>query len=145
MPTRYPRNWDFGTGVEVLVSGTRDLRGVIHHAQVVDGSTPQQVGREGLIPTPWEGSWSMEGKCRSEIEMSVQTMTEEKVPRIGLAWCGKCSHTPWRHFERIPGLPAAIQGKNLNFRVFGGAGLAPYRGPYSSTVNPTGMRLCLLQ
>ena len=44
--------WGRGRGrVEVLVQGSRDLLGGIRHAQVVDGSTRQQVGRDGLIPT----------------------------------------------------------------------------------------------
>ena len=99
------RPWD-------LVQGSRDLMQGIHHAQVVDGSTPQQVGREGLIPTSWKVSWYMEGNCQSEIGMSVQKLSKQKVPRIGFAWCGKCSHTPWHYFAPIPCLPAAIWPKN---------------------------------
>ena len=44
--------WSPGRGqVRVLVQGSRDLLGGIRHAQVVDGSTRLQLGRDGLIPT----------------------------------------------------------------------------------------------
>ena len=44
--------WGRGRGrVGGLVQGSRDLMGGIRPAQVVDGSTRLQLGREGLIPT----------------------------------------------------------------------------------------------
>ena len=56
----------------------------IHLVQVVDGSTPQQVGREGLIPTPWEVKWYIEENCRSEIEMSDLKKSKIEFPELGL-------------------------------------------------------------
>ena len=101
--------------------GSRDLLGGIRHAQVVDGSTLQQVGREGLLPMEWEGSWYIARNCRSE-EMSVRKMSKNGVSRNGFAGCGKCSHTPWRHFARIPGVPRAKKRQNQHFRGFWGSG-----------------------
>ena len=95
--------------------------GVIHYAQVVDGSTRQQHGRDGLVSTAM-GDWLAHGRQTSvEIQTSdLQKRSKNEVPRIGFAGCGKCSHTPWEYFARTTGLPAAKYGKNQNFAGFWG-------------------------
>ena len=116
VPTRCPWNWDFGTGVQVLVSGSRYLMGGIHYAQVVDGSTRQQVGREGLIPTPWEVSWSMEGKCRSKIEMSVPKCRKMKFPELGLPGV---ENVPTPRGIILRAFPAPLRPKRAKINIFG--------------------------
>ena len=101
------------------------MRG-IRSIQIVDGSTRQRNGTEGLVSTAM-GDWLAHGR-QTSVEYSnigPSKMSKNEVPRIGFAGCGKCSHTSWLHFSGVPGLPAAQNCQNTNFRCFWGAGWPP--------------------
>ena len=102
-------------GVEVPVQGFRDLMGGIRHAQVVDGSTLQQVEREGLIPRQWESSWYIARNCRSKIEMSVRKM---RFPDMGLPGVENVPTPRGVILRAFPDSPGQQKRQNQHFRGF---------------------------
>ena len=65
--------WDLGRSPCPGVEGLDGKNPLCPSCRRVD---PQQVGREGLIPTPWELSSYMQGKFRSNLEMLVRKISK---------------------------------------------------------------------
>ena len=134
-----------GPGSRSLFPGSRSLLGGIHYSQVVDGSTRQQLGRDGLIPTAMAYRLVHEGQMSVEDRNVGPKCQKVKFPELGLPGVENVPTPRGIILHLFPASQLPYSAKIQKIRDFGATPLTPppiyrcgaalYRAGYPSLRN----------